>query len=106
MIAFLMRDFCQSRPKVCGPAVEALTACLCPLERPSVPEPFDVEIYHNPACGTSRTTVAIIRNAGLEPHVIEYVKTPPPGSCWCSSSPVPPFRCGRSCARRVRPTPN
>ncbi len=40
-------------------------------------EPFDVVIYHNPACGTSRNTLAMIRNAGIEPHVIEYLKSPP-----------------------------
>ncbi|CAO4172638.1 arsenate reductase (glutaredoxin) [Methylorubrum aminovorans] len=40
-------------------------------------EPFDVVIYHNPACGTSRNTLAMIRNAGIEPHVVEYLKTPP-----------------------------
>lgn len=34
-------------------------------------------IYHNPACGTSRNTLAMIRNAGIEPQVIEYLKTPP-----------------------------
>jgi arsenate reductase len=38
---------------------------------------MDVIIFHNPACGTSRNTLALIRNAGLEPHVIEYLKTPP-----------------------------
>lgn len=38
---------------------------------------MDVIIYHNPACGTSRNTLGLIRNAGVEPHVIEYVKTPP-----------------------------
>ncbi|MCJ2124293.1 arsenate reductase (glutaredoxin) [Methylobacterium sp. J-077] len=38
---------------------------------------FDVVIYHNPDCGTSRNTLAMIRNAGIEPHVIEYLKTPP-----------------------------
>ena len=37
----------------------------------------DVTIYHNPACGTSRNTLALIRNAGVEPAVIEYLKTPP-----------------------------
>jgi arsenate reductase len=42
-----------------------------------MPEPFDVVIYHNPDCGTSRNTLAMIRNAGIEPHVIEYLKTPP-----------------------------
>ncbi|GJE40667.1 arsenate reductase (glutaredoxin) [Methylobacterium persicinum] len=40
-------------------------------------EPFDVVIYHNPECGTSRNTLAMIRNAGIEPHVVEYLKTPP-----------------------------
>ena len=34
-------------------------------------------IYHNPACGTSRNTLALIRNSGIEPEVIEYLKTPP-----------------------------
>ncbi|MDP8920231.1 MAG: arsenate reductase (glutaredoxin) [Pseudomonadota bacterium] len=38
---------------------------------------MDVIIYHNPDCGTSRNTLAMIRNAGIEPHVVEYVKTPP-----------------------------
>lgn len=37
----------------------------------------DVTIYHNPACGTSRNTLALIRNAGIEPNVIEYLITPP-----------------------------
>ena len=39
--------------------------------------PIDIVIYHNPDCGTSRNTLAMIRNAGIEPHVIEYLKTPP-----------------------------
>ncbi|MFC0686632.1 arsenate reductase (glutaredoxin) [Novosphingobium clariflavum] len=37
----------------------------------------DIVIYHNPDCGTSRNTVAMIRSAGIEPHVVEYLKTPP-----------------------------
>jgi arsenate reductase len=37
----------------------------------------DVTIYHNPACGTSRNTLGLIRNAGIEPRVIEYLETPP-----------------------------
>ena len=37
----------------------------------------DVKIYHNPACGTSRNTLALIRNTGIEPNVIEYLNTPP-----------------------------
>ena len=37
----------------------------------------DITIYHNPACGTSRNVLALIRNIGAEPEVIEYLKTPP-----------------------------
>ena len=37
----------------------------------------DITIYHNPACGTSRNVLALIRNSGAEPTVIEYLKTPP-----------------------------
>jgi arsenate reductase len=36
-----------------------------------------VTIYHNPACGTSRNVLGLIRNAGIEPVIIEYLKTPP-----------------------------
>jgi arsenate reductase len=36
-----------------------------------------VTIYHNPACGTSRNTLALIRNAGIEPNVVDYLKNPP-----------------------------
>ncbi|ENU29353.1 arsenate reductase (glutaredoxin) [Acinetobacter sp. CIP-A165] len=38
---------------------------------------LDVKIFHNPACGTSRNTLALIRNTGIEPTVIEYLVTPP-----------------------------
>jgi arsenate reductase len=38
---------------------------------------MDVIIYHNPQCGTSRNTLGLIRNAGIEPHIIEYLKCPP-----------------------------
>lgn len=38
---------------------------------------IDIVIYHNPACGTSRNALAMIRNAGIEPHVLEYLKSPP-----------------------------
>ena len=37
----------------------------------------DIVIYHNPECGTSRNALAMIRNAGIEPHVVEYLKSPP-----------------------------
>jgi len=39
--------------------------------------PTDIIIYHNPVCGTSRNVLGLIRGAGIEPHVIEYLKTPP-----------------------------
>ncbi|ARV19541.1 Arsenate reductase [Curvibacter sp. AEP1-3] len=38
---------------------------------------MSITIYHNPACGTSRNTLALIRNSGEEPEVIEYLQTPP-----------------------------
>lgn len=42
-----------------------------------------VTIYHNPACGTSRNTLAMIRASGVEPEVIEYLKTPPDRETLC-----------------------
>ena len=39
--------------------------------------PTDIIIYHNPACGTSGNALAMIREAGIEPHIVEYLKTPP-----------------------------
>jgi len=38
---------------------------------------MDVIIYHNPACGTSRNVLALIRNSGVEPHIVDYQKCPP-----------------------------
>jgi len=37
----------------------------------------DITIYHNPACGTSRNTLALIRNSGVEPRIVHYLETPP-----------------------------
>jgi len=37
----------------------------------------DITIFHNPACGTSRNVLALIRHAGIEPTIVEYLKTPP-----------------------------
>src|ERR1041385_8723219 len=48
-----------------------------PAAKMEGPRAMDAIIYHNPACGTSRNTLAMIRHAGIEPHVIEYLKTPP-----------------------------
>ncbi len=41
----------------------------------------NVTIYHNPACGTSRNTLAMIRASGVEPEVVEYLKVPPSREC-------------------------
>jgi arsenate reductase len=51
-----------------------------PLEDRPRPSPLlmpDVTIYHNPSCGTSRNTLALIRHAGIEPAIVEYLKNPP-----------------------------
>ena len=42
---------------------------------------MDVIIYHNPKCATSRNALGLIRNAGVEPHVIDYQKCPPTRRC-------------------------
>ena len=44
---------------------------------------MDYAIYHNPACGTSRNVLGLIRDAGIEPQVIEYLKTPPLRALLC-----------------------
>lgn len=68
LIEFLTEDCCGGRPGLCG----------LPLGREKQePVPMHVTIYHNPACGTSRNTLAMIREAGEDPQVIEYLKTPP-----------------------------
>ena len=65
----------------------------------------DVIIYHNPECGTSRNVLAMIRNSGVEPHIIEYLNMPAMTRLLLTELFV---RAGltlaRSCARRVRPT--
>ena len=44
----------------------------------------EITIYHNPACGTSRNTLALIRNSGAEPQIIEYLKNPPTRERLCA----------------------
>lgn len=44
---------------------------------PAKPTPAEIVIYHNPKCGSSRKTLELLRAHGIEPHVIEYLKTPP-----------------------------
>jgi arsenate reductase len=65
-----------------------------------------VTIYHNPACGTSRNVLAMIRQSGEEPVVIEYLKTPPTRERLKELIAAMGFRFGRCCARKARPTPN
>jgi arsenate reductase (glutaredoxin) len=64
----------------------------------------DVVIYHNPDCGTSRNTLALIQNAGLEPHVVEYLKSPPSRAMLESLIARMDITLGRCCARGARPT--
>ncbi|WP_019644450.1 arsenate reductase (glutaredoxin) [Novispirillum itersonii] len=72
--------------RTAAPAVvtdSAQFSALCPasavlMARPTDPPSMtNITIYHNPACGTSRNTLALIRNSGVEPEVIEYLLTPP-----------------------------
>src|SRR5690606_41115892 len=51
--------------------VTGVQTCALPIS------PMNANIYHNPACGTSRNTLALIRHAGIEPTVIEYLRQPP-----------------------------
>ena len=52
-------------------------ASLCPSSAVCLAKPLRLAIYHNPACGTSRNALALMREASLEPEVIEYLRTPP-----------------------------
>ncbi len=67
---FLVQDCCAGDPQRCAPDVPGQA----PLQGDT---PMTSVIYHNPACGTSRNTLAMMRASGEEPHVIEYLKTPP-----------------------------
>ena len=58
-------------------AATAASRRVLPVTAPGEAQPLDIIIYHNPECGTSRNVLGLIRNAGIEPHVIEYLKTPP-----------------------------
>jgi hypothetical protein len=71
LMAYLTENCCGGAS--CLPDVACCPHC-CGANRMTLP--VDI-IYHNPACGTSRNALAMIRNAGIEPHVVEYLKTPP-----------------------------
>jgi arsenate reductase len=63
LVTSLTEDCCQGHPEICGYDKEEAAV--------------SITIYHNPACGTSRNVLAMIRNSGEEPRIIEYLKTPP-----------------------------
>ena len=63
-----------------------------------------ITIYHNPACGTSRNTLAMIRQSGEEPVVIEYLKNPPTRERLLELIAAMAFPRVRCCARRARLT--
>ena len=69
---------------------------------PAVP----ITIYHNPDCGTSRNTLALIRNSGVETVVIEYLKTPPGRAKLVELIAAMGVQYAACCARRARPTTN
>ena len=64
---------------------------------------MSITIYHNPKCGTSRNTLAMIRNSGEEPEVIEYLKTPPSRSELVSM--LERMGCGARAVMRRKGTP-
>jgi arsenate reductase (glutaredoxin) len=77
LLAYLTENCCQGNPAACGiptcnpvPVSEGATSHEAPAR-------MSVTIYHNPTCGTSRNVLGLIRNAGEEPCIIEYLKTPP-----------------------------
>ncbi len=61
---------------------------------------MSITIYHNPDCGTSRNTLALIRNSGAEPTIIYYLETPPSVMSCASCSPRWGSRCARCCGKR------
>ena len=67
---------------------------------------MSVTIYHNPDCGTSRNTLAMIRNAGIEPEIIEYLKSPPDRATLKDLIERAGSPCAPRCVKRVRHTPN
>ena len=64
---------------------------------------MSVTIYHNPSCGTSRNTLAMIRQSGEAPEVIEYLKHPPSRARLIELIGRWEFRPARCCAKRARP---
>lgn len=77
---FLTDDCCDGRPEACGYAASATARASSGTTRPASNTDAVAEIvtiYHNPACGTSRNVLAMIRASGVDPRVVEYLETPP-----------------------------
>lgn len=68
-LSFLVQGCCAGVPERCAPPITLPTT--------TGNTPMTHVIYHNPECGTSRNTLAMMRASDAEPHVIEYLKTPP-----------------------------
>ncbi len=60
----------------------------------------NITIYHNPACGTSRNTLEMIRNSGTEPTIIHYLETPPTRDELVNSLPIWGLPYARCCVKR------
>ncbi len=93
----------RARPDVL--ALRALEVRVCPARHSCGVMTLSVTIYHNPACGTSRNTLAMILAAGVEPTVVEYLKTPPDRKTLVDLIGRMGIARAISCARRARPTP-
>ena len=72
LTVFLMNDCCGGKLEV-----RNLSAGSASEPQETANAASNVIIYHNPDCGTSRNTLGLIRNAGVEPHIVEYLKSPP-----------------------------
>lgn len=78
VLAYLTENCCGSGCSAMTHVYDPNAPGGCGAPQPeTVPMSTPITIYHNPACGTSRNTLALIRNSGVEPVVIEYLKTPP-----------------------------
>ena len=62
---------------LCSCDAAAASRGVLPVTALQEAQPVDIIIYHNPACGTSRNVLGLIRNAGIEPEIIEYLQAPP-----------------------------
>jgi arsenate reductase len=102
---FLVKDCCAATPN-CASRSSPNSPPAAERSPMSGLTAVDIVIYHNPECGTSRNTLAMIRNAGIEPHVVEYLKTPPSRAMLVELIERPASRRATCCARRARLMPS